>query len=927
MGANEAYSCAVERTAAVTHSRPVQLADAHTGGMEYGRACFAQFRLAVSAGGWPGMTLPRPFTKLVGRESLLGRLGSVLEEGRGALIVGPPGIGKSSLAAAAADRVPNFRVEALYGTEVSRRSPYGALAPLLSELPPTGGLNPVLVLQEVRRLLRSKSAAAPLLLVDDADQLDELSVQVISQLVRSRDAVVVATATDLLRADPEVLSLWADGHLQRIDVEALLPEETRTLMERLLGGRVSEPAAREMWKETHGNPHFTILMTEEQIQQRRLVRSDGTWVRARSYVHTGAVAEVISTRLSRLPEDQRKVVEILSRVSPLPLPVLLQLAAAETVDALEEDGTVVPERGAVPAVRLGSSLLAAVVSANVPLGRSHQLWKEVSLLLENLDVLEPAALAGYVSWTLACEADPGDGAVLRAARFANDSGNSAQALDFVRSVRHGSRGQELVCEEIRALMVLGEHQEAYEVLTRFEPRFDPARRESWTTLMIQKAALLRSLSKTGAPQQVLDMLRPDSPDSPDPSRVLSTETAAAVDLAEAELQLVEGNYPAAVKPLQELAARSGISTRMRALAVAAAVEALAVTGQAAEAMALLDASWELLHRPLPAPDQSFIVTRLFYALYAAGELDRALRFVRENTDGVHECYRGTAGELACGIIHAAAGEADSAIETLAPAVSQLRFRDREDLLPLATALLAYAHGLAGNEDKAAVYLGLAPRFRHQPSWHAERVRLFHQTLAGLGHSAETAARSLIRMAEDAEARGNVSFALACFEAAASSGDRSAAAELARLAPTATGRWAKTLAAYGRGLLASDPQLLLDAAEGAVELGHHLLAHRAAGLVRTELPGAGSSLNRRAAVVENAAYRKLLRENSIESALRSLSDFDARLVQLAAGSWSRTQIAEDLHLSPRTVDWHLNKLFRKLHVSGRTELRDVLRSAG
>jgi len=902
--------------------------------MEYGRACFAQFRPAVSAGGWRGMTLPRPFTKLVGRESLLSRLGSALEEGRGALIVGAPGTGKTALAAAVADRVPNFRVEALYGTEVSRRSPYGALAPLLSELPPTGELSPVRVLQEVRRLLRSKSAAAPVLLVvDDADQLDELSVQVISQMVRARDAVVVATATDVLRPDPEVLSLWADGHLERIDVEALLPEETRTLMERLLGGRVSEPAAREMWKETHGNPHFTILMTEEQVQQRRLVRSDATWVRARSYVHTGAVAEVISTRLSRLPEDQRKVVEILSRVSPLPLPVLLQLAAAETVDALEEDGTVVPERGAVPAVRLGSPLLAAVVSANVPLGRSHQLWKEVSVLLENLDVLEPEAVAGYVSWTLACEADPGDGAVLRAARFANDSGNPAQALDFVRSVAHGSRSQELVCEEVRALMALGEHQGAYGVLTRFEPRFDPARRESWTTLMIQKAALLRSLSKSGAPQQVLDILRrdsrdsPGSPGSPDPSRGLSTDTAAAVDLAEAELQLAEGNYPAAVKPLQELAARSGISTRMRALAVAAAAESLAVTGQAAEAMALLDASWDLLHTPLPAPDQSFIVTRLFYALYAAGELDRALCFVRENTDGVHESYRGTAGELACGIIHAAAGEADSAVESLAPAVSQLRFRDREDLLPLATALLAYAHGLAGNEDKAAGYLGLAPRFRHQPSWHADRVRLFHQTLARLGHSAEAAARSLIRMAEDAEARGNVSFALACFEAAASSGDRSAAAELARLAPTATGRWAKTLAAYGQGLLASDPQLLLDAAEGAVELGHHLLAYRAAGLVRTELPGAGSSLNRRAAVVENAAYRKLLHENSIESALGSLSDFDARLVQLAAGSWSRTQIAQDLHLSPRTVDWHLNKLFRKLHVSGRTELRDVLRSAG
>ncbi|MER1997337.1 MAG: AAA family ATPase [Arthrobacter sp.] len=869
------------------------------------------------------MSLPRPFTRLIGRDGMLSRLGSALSEGQGALIVGPPGVGKTALAAALADRVSGYRVEALYGTDVSRRSPYGALAPLLSELPRTCEMNPVRVLQEVSRLLRSKSGDAPLLLVvDDADKLDELSVQVISQLVRAGDALAVVTVTDLLQADPGVLALWADGHLQRLDLAALLPDETRTLMERMLGGRVSEPAAREMWKETQGNPHFTILMTEEQVQRHRLVRSDATWVRARPYVHTGAVAELVSTRLSRLPEDQLKVVEVLSHVSPLPLSLLLRLADPETVDALEEDGTVVPVRGAVPAVKLGSPLLAAVVVANIPLGRSHQLWKEVSGGLENPEALEPGALAGYVSWSLACEAEAPEPDVLRAARFANDSGDPSGALRFVRSVESRSRSQELVCEEIRAFMALGDHRGAYEVLICCEAAFSPGD-PAWITLMTQKAVLLRSLEKPDAHRRVLELLRTGHPDRPP----LDAEAAALIDFTEAELLLAEGNFPAAAKPLQSIAARSGISIRMRALSTAAAAEALAVTGKAAEAVGLLDSSWDLLHAPLPAPDQSFIVTRLFYALYAAGELDRALCFVRENTDGVHESYRGTAGELACGIIHAAAGEADSAVASLAPAISQLRFRDREDLLPLATALLAYAHGIAGNDELSSHYQGLAPRFRHRPSWHAERVTMFYQNLSRLGRSAETTARSLMRMAEDAEARGNISSALACFEAAASSGDQRAAAELARLAPRATGRWAQTLGAYGRGLLAADPQLLLDAAEGAAALGHHLLAHRAAGLVRTGVPPAGSSLIRRAAVVENAAYRKLLRENSIENTLQTLSDFDARLVQLAAGSWSRTQIAGDLHLSPRTVDWHLNKLFRKLHVTGRTELRDVLRSAG
>ncbi|MGW9402498.1 AAA family ATPase [Arthrobacter sp. NPDC055585] len=872
------------------------------------------------------MMLPRPSTELVGREVVLGRLASALAEGRGVLIAGPPGIGKTALAAALAERTRGYWVQALYGTDVSRRSPYGALAPLLSELPSSGGMNPVSVLQEVRRLLRSKAGTAPLLLlVDDADKLDELSIQVVSQLVRAEDATVVATVTDLLEADEEVLSLWSDGHLQRIDVEPLSSGETRTLMERLLRGPVSERAVREMWAETRGNPHFTILMTEEQVQLRRLVLSDQTWVRARPYVYTGAVAEVVSTRLSRLPEDQRRVVEILSLVSPLPLPVMLGLTPAETLDALEENGTVVLERGpSSTGVLLGDPTLGAVVAANVPLGRSHQLWREFSELLSDPVELEPAAEAGYVSWTLSCEADPGAKAVLRAARFVNDSGNPSQALEFVRSVERSDRDQDLVREEIRALMVLGELQAAQALLLESEPGFDRTRRESWAALMIQKAALRRSLPKSGSPQDVLETLRASRSDGV-PAE--STETAAAIDVAEAELQLAEGNYAAAVMPLRALAVRSGISARMRALAVSAAAEALAVSGQAAEALELLESNQELLRRPLPAPDQSTIVTRLFYALYAAGDLARALRFVRADADGAQESYRGTAGELACGLLHAAAGEADSAVDSLAPAVSQLRFRDRDDLLPLATAVLSYAYLLAGNHARASEYRALAPRYRHRPSWHAERVAAFYRTLSQQGHNPQTTARSLTRMAEEAEARGNISFALASLEAAASLGDLPAAAELARLAPTATGRWADTLAAYGRGLLDGDPGLLLAAAEGAAELGHQLLAHRAAGLVRADAPAAGSRIARRAAVVENAAYRKLLREHSIQSMLETLSDFDGRLVQMAAGSWSRTQIAQDLHLSPRTVDWHLNKLFRKLHVSGRSELRDVLRSAG
>ena len=65
------------------------------------------------------------------------------------------------------------------------------------------------------------------------------------------------------------------------------------------------------------------------------------------------------------------------------------------------------ERGALPAVRLSNSLFASVVAANIALGRSHELWKELSDVLQDPGSLAPAALAGFVSWSLDCESDPG----------------------------------------------------------------------------------------------------------------------------------------------------------------------------------------------------------------------------------------------------------------------------------------------------------------------------------------------------------------------------------------------------------------------------------------------------------------------------------------------------------------------------------------
>jgi len=170
------------------------------------------------------------------------------------VLAGAAGVGKTRLAREALKRAAGQHMETrwAYGTASARSTPLGAFEGLLGDL----GSDPARIVRRAVDALGSSSGPRPLIAVDDAHELDELSALLVHNLVVRGVATVLVTLRSGEEAPDAVTALWKDEHLPRLELQALSAAETTALLEQVLDAPVDSTGVDRLWSLSQGNLLF-----------------------------------------------------------------------------------------------------------------------------------------------------------------------------------------------------------------------------------------------------------------------------------------------------------------------------------------------------------------------------------------------------------------------------------------------------------------------------------------------------------------------------------------------------------------------------------------------------------------------------------------------------------------------------------------------
>jgi DNA-binding CsgD family transcriptional regulator len=913
-----------------------------------------------------------PAPQLYGRRSELRALEELLEavrlgESRSMVIRGEAGIGKTALLRYLAEQSSGCTVVRMTGAQSDMELAYAGLhqfcTPLMGGLerlpdPQRESLSAAFGLADGRApdrffvglavlsLLAEVATERPLVcLVDDTQWLDTASVQVLAfvarRLAAESVALVLAVRTSETREELSGLPELSLAGLNEVDARALLDS--------VITGPLDERVRARIVAETHGNP-LALLELPRGLTPAQLAGGFGL---PSGPTLPDQIEESFQRRYARLPADTQRLL-LVAAADPLGEPLLMWRAAqrlgiaiaaataAEADDLIEIGARVrfrhplvrsAVYRAASPAERRSAhaALAEATDGALDPDRRAwHRAHAAPGPAAEVADELERsagraharggfAAAAAFLERAAALSPDPAQRGerALRAAQAKQLAGVPDRASALLAAAE--------ACP-------LDEHQRARIDLLRGHIAFSASRGRDASPLLLRAAKRLETLDPARSRDTYLEALAA--------ARFfgLHLEPAGVVEVATAARA-----GPSAVQPSRQVdLLLDGISTAVldgygaAAPLLKGALEAVRADERSDEdAVRWLWIAVQVARDLWDDESYDALCTRLIESARRAGALS-VLPVALTSRMGMY-LYTGELAEAAVllGELEAVTGATGSRL----PPYGALALACNQGLEPEARALIEHATAEASNKGEG---MGLSV-VQHSAAVLYNGLGLYDEALA--------AARAATNFATELGFTAMVLPEL--IEAAARAGAPEEAADaLNRLNERANAsgtNWALGLAAYSNALLADD-----DNAEALYREAISLLSRTRLSLSRARaclvygewLRHVGRRLDAReqlreaheqfAAMGAGAFAARAGRElEATGGVLRKRQDDprdeltpqELQIARLAIEGQTNAEIGAELFLSPRTVEWHLRKVFIKLGIKSRRELSRAVPATG
>ena len=286
---------------------------------------------------------------LFGRDSELAVLRASVDANRGAVIIGDAGTGKTHLASALASEYAE--VLTIASSPALTSVPFGACVIALGAGPSDS--SPAALVAFYVDLLRDQS----LIVVDDVHDLDEWSVNVVVQLVRTNAVTALFTARTEAPCASQLTHLWESGLVDLVRLGALDVAAVAQLAEGVGGMILDDASLHLLYKLTKGHPLFVKEVIIDAIETGDLRMRGGRCVLHRQAGPGERLRDVVSRRLGPLDDGLGEVVAFVALAEPLDLEVLKALTNAASVRrALDGNLITARRRGSETSAWLGHPL-------------------------------------------------------------------------------------------------------------------------------------------------------------------------------------------------------------------------------------------------------------------------------------------------------------------------------------------------------------------------------------------------------------------------------------------------------------------------------------------------------------------------------------------------------------------------------------------